>query len=45
MDIYMEDGTKLIITVDEMKYDQKLGDKFFTFDETAHPNVDVIDMR
>ena len=28
MDIYMEDGTKLIITVDEMKYDQKLGDKF-----------------
>ena len=45
MDVYMEDGTKLIITVDEMKYDQKLGDKFFTFDEKTHPNVDVIDMR
>lgn len=45
MDVYMEDGTKLIITVDEMKYDQKLGDRFFTFDEKAHPNVDVIDMR
>ena len=45
MDVYMEDGTKLIITVDEMKFDQNLGDKFFTFDTKAHPKVDVIDMR
>ena len=45
MDIYIEDGTKLMITVDEMKYDQDLDDKFFTFDPKKHPNVDVIDMR
>ena len=45
MDVYMEDGTKLIVTVDEMKFDQELDDKFFTFDTKKHPNVDVIDMR
>ena len=44
-DIYMEDGSKVVVTVEEMKFDQKLDDKFFTFDEKAHPNVDVIDMR
>lgn len=44
-DIYLEDGSKLIINVEEMKFDQKLDDKFFTFDEKAHPKVDVIDMR
>ncbi len=44
-DIYLEDGNKFIIKVEEMKYDQKLDDKFFTFDEAKHPGVDVIDMR
>ena len=44
-DIYLEDGNKFIIKVKEMKYDQKLDDKFFTFDEAKHPEVDVIDMR
>ena len=44
-DIYVEDGSKMVINVEEVKFDQKLGDKFFTFDEKAHPNVDVIDMR
>ena len=44
-DIYMEDGNKVLIDVQEMKFDQKLDDKFFTFDETKHPGVDVIDMR
>lgn len=44
-DIYLEDGNKFIIKVEEMKYDQKLDDKFFTFDEAKHPEVDVIDMR
>ena len=44
-DIYMEDGNKVIILVEEMKYDQILDDKFFTFDAAKHPNVDVIDMR
>ena len=45
MDVYLEDGTKLIVTVDEMKFDQELDDRFFTFDTKKHPNVDVIDMR
>jgi len=44
-DIYLEDGTKVAVTVKEMKYDQNLDDKFFTFDEKKHPNVEVIDMR
>ena len=45
LDVYLEDGTKLMVTIEEMKFDQELGDKFFTFDTKAHPNVDVIDMR
>jgi outer membrane lipoprotein-sorting protein len=45
VDIYMDDGSKLVINVEEMKFDQKLDDKFFTFDEKKHPKVDVIDMR
>ena len=44
-DVYLEDGTKVAVTVKEMKYDQNLDDKFFTFDEKKHPNVEVIDMR
>jgi outer membrane lipoprotein-sorting protein len=44
-DVYLEDGTKVAVTVKEMKYDQNLDDKFFTFDTKKHPNVEVIDMR
>ena len=44
-DIYLEDGSKFVINVEEMKFDQKLDDKFFTFDTKKHPKVDVIDMR
>ena len=44
-DIYVEDGSKLVLSIEEMKFDQTLDDKFFTFDEKAHPKVDVIDMR
>ena len=45
LDVYMEDGSKLLVTVDKMKFDQELDEKFFTFDAKKHPNVDVIDMR
>ena len=45
VDIYMEDGRKVAITVEEMQFDQKLDDNFFTFDTKKHPKVDVIDMR
>ena len=44
-DIYIEDGSKVVVTIKEMKFDQELGDKFFTFDAKKHPKVDVIDMR
>ena len=44
-DIYMEDGSKVVVNVEEMKFDQKLDDGFFTFDTKKHPKVDVIDMR
>ena len=44
-DVYLEDGTKVAVTVKEMKYDLELDDKFFTFDTKKHPKVDVIDMR
>ena len=44
-DIYMEDGSKAVVTIEEMKFDQNLDEKFFTFDTKKHPKVDVIDMR
>jgi len=45
IDIYLEDGSKAVLTVEEMKFDQDLDEKFFTFDAKAHPDVEVIDMR
>ena len=44
-DIYMEDGSKVVVNVEEMKFDQQLDSNFFTFDAKKHPKVDVIDMR
>ena len=44
-DIYMEDGSKVVVNVEEMKFDQQLDSNFFTFDTKKHPKVDVIDMR
>ena len=44
-DIYMEDGSKVVVNVEEMKFDQQLNSDFFTFDAKKHPGVDVIDMR
>ena len=45
MTIYVDDTNLMVITITEMKYDQNLKDGFFTFDEKAYPNVDIIDMR
>ncbi len=39
------DGSKMIIDIKELKFEQDLKDDFFTFDVKAHPEVDVIDMR
>lgn len=44
-DIYLEDGSKIVVNIEEMKYDQELDKGLFHFDTKAHPNVDVIDMR
>ena len=38
-------GMNFTIKIKKTVFDQNLGSKFFTFDEKAHPNVDVIDMR
>ena len=40
-----EDSDPFIIRIDEWKFDQDFKDGFFTFDEKAYPNVDIIDMR
>lgn len=40
-----DDGSKMVIEIKETKFDQDLKDGFFTFDEKAHPDVDIIDMR
>lgn len=39
------DGSKMVIEIKELKYEQDLKDDFFTFDVKAYPEVDVIDMR
>ena len=44
-DIYMEDGSKIVVNVEKMIFDQKLDDNCFTFDTKTHPDVKVIDMR
>ena len=38
-------GMNFTIKIKKTVFDQNLDAKFFTFDEKAHPKVDVIDMR
>ena len=38
-------GDSFTIKIKKTVFDQNLDAKFFTFDEKAHPKVDVIDMR
>ena len=45
LDVFADDGSKMVIDILEMKFDQDLKDGFFTFDEKAYPNVEIIDMR
>ncbi|MBO6027340.1 MAG: outer membrane lipoprotein carrier protein LolA [Bacteroidales bacterium] len=45
LEVELDDGLKLVLNITEMKFDQDLKDGFFTFDEKAYPNVDIIDMR
>lgn len=43
--IFIGDGNELIYEITEFKTNQNLPDDFFIFNETLHPNVEVIDMR
>ena len=40
-----QEGLPFVIHIDEWKFDQDFKEGFFTFDEKAYPNVDIIDMR
>lgn len=35
----------LLLNVTDIKFDQDLKDDFFTFDQKAHPDVEIVDMR
>lgn len=35
----------LLLNVTDIKFDQDLKDGFFTFDQKAHPDVEIVDMR
>ena len=43
--ISSRNGINFTIKIKKTVFDQNLDAKFFTFDEKAHPKVDVIDMR
>ena len=45
LEVEIDEGVKIILNIIEMKFDQELKDNFFTFDEKAYPDVEVIDMR
>lgn len=44
-EIYADDGSMLNIEITDTKTNQQFDDAFFTFDEKAHPGVEIIDMR
>ena len=43
--IHADDGSTLNILITEWKRNQDLKDGFFSFDEKAHPEAEIIDMR
>ena len=45
LEIEVDEGVQLILSISEMKFDQVYPDGFFSFDKKAHPNVEIIDMR
>ena len=45
MTINADDGSSVDIDFTEWKFNQEWPDNFFSFDEKAHPDVEVIDMR
>lgn len=45
LEIEVDEDIKLILNITEMKYDQDFPKGFFSFDEKAFPDVEIIDMR
>lgn len=45
LEIFIDEGVKLVVNITEMKFDQEYQKNFFRFDEKAYPNVEIIDMR
>ena len=45
LEVEIDEGVTLILNITEMKFDQDFPKGFFSFDEKAYPNVDIIDMR
>ena len=43
--VIVGDGNEFIYEITDFKTNQNLPDSMFTFDETMHPNVEIIDMR
>lgn len=43
--IFISEGNEFIYEITDFKTNQNLPDSMFIFDETIHPNVEVIDMR
>ena len=45
LEVEIDEGVKVVLTIIEIKFDQDFEKDFFTFDEKAYPNVEIIDMR
>jgi outer membrane lipoprotein-sorting protein len=45
LEVEIDEGVAIILNITEMKFDQDFPKGFFSFDEKAYPNVDIIDMR
>lgn len=45
LEVELDEGIKLILDITEMKFDEEYPKDFFSFDQKAYPNVEVIDMR
>lgn len=45
LEIELDEGLTVRLSITEMKFDQDYPEDFFTFDTKAHPDVDIIDMR
>ncbi len=45
LEVEIDEGVKMVLNIIDMRFDQDFPKDFFTFNEKAYPNVEVIDMR